>query len=346
MNDDRIDLASALLDGELSSADRARLDADPTLHADVAAEAERMRAVRHVLAEVEPPAISTREQHLAAALEAWDRLPASEFGATQLGGTSSDTATPLPSRRRRRHVAPAWGSWALGAAAAVVVVAGAGIALRNLDLGGDDQSDAAFDAAAAPEVDDENASEVDINAEQAAEELSAADAPAQEESSEADQSRGAEASTQAADDAEAAVEAAPLDEADDNPGDEVAEAAPADDGGIEASPVGEGESSVEVAPPAEADEQPIETVDELIDLAVDAQIARRSAAANARSATTIASDLPLCSDELGVDFIVAPIAYRGVPAVVGIDDDTNRVVAYTDDCAAILQRLLPAIDDE
>jgi hypothetical protein len=288
---------------------------------------------------VQPPAISTREQHLAAALDAWDRLPAAESVAgAAAGATSIDTAPARSSRRRRRRVAPAWGSWALGAAAAVVVVAGAGLAVRNLDLGGDDQVETAFDAVA-PSDDGAAQSEVEANAEQAAEELTVAtETPA---AADADDIAAAEmAPADEAVTADAAGSAADVDETRGDASD-VGEG----DVSIEGSPVGDGESSVEEPPPAETDEQPIETIEELVDLAVDAQSARRSAASATGVATTISSDLPLCTDELGIDFLVAPVAFRGRAALVGIDDDTNRVIAYTEDCVAVVRRPLPDPDD-
>lgn len=130
MNDDDLLLATAYLDGELDGADRARVEGDPELLAAI----EQQRQVRALLADVETPSIARREAHLAAALDAWDRLPA----ATRTGdGTPTGVAaisTPPP--RERRNVD--WNRRLLGAAAALVVVVGAGVALQTFTAIDDD----------------------------------------------------------------------------------------------------------------------------------------------------------------------------------------------------------------
>ena len=82
MSDDQTFLASAYLDGDAAPEERAQVDGDPTALAEV----ERLRQVRAVLRQTDSALISTRERHLATALEVWDRLPTSEF---------SDNDTPV-----------------------------------------------------------------------------------------------------------------------------------------------------------------------------------------------------------------------------------------------------------
>ncbi|MEQ8717853.1 MAG: hypothetical protein RIE08_09600 [Acidimicrobiales bacterium] len=90
MNDDtRLDeIASAVLDGEASEAERALADSDPR----VAARVETLRRVRAVIADVAPPDPDQREQAVAAALAV-----AGDTG-------ENTTVTSLDDQRRRRHM--------------------------------------------------------------------------------------------------------------------------------------------------------------------------------------------------------------------------------------------------
>ena len=64
-------LASAYLDGDTTPEERAQVESSDELLAEV----ESLRQVRAVLgATTEPPPISIREAHLAAALDVWDRM--------------------------------------------------------------------------------------------------------------------------------------------------------------------------------------------------------------------------------------------------------------------------------
>src|SRR5688572_7524190 len=116
MNDDDLNqLASAYLDDETTPDERARVETDHEVTATVA----RMRAVRALLADVEPAAISMRERQLAAALDAWDRVPHTEravrdatptgANAAAVAGAASVSAPPrLSSRRGRRSPSTKW----------------------------------------------------------------------------------------------------------------------------------------------------------------------------------------------------------------------------------------------
>jgi hypothetical protein len=137
MTDDLILLASAYLDGDVTADERALVESDPELLGEV----ERLRSVRIMLGAVEPSSISVREQHLAAALGAWDTVV-----------TTADSApTPLDGRRRRRS-----NSLLLGAAAAIMVVFAGGVALQTL-TGGESTDEASFDAASTATAPDQPA---------------------------------------------------------------------------------------------------------------------------------------------------------------------------------------------
>lgn len=143
MNDDLTLLASTYLDGEATPDERARVEADPSLLAEV----ERLRAARASLLDTrwfERPSDDVRETAIEAALAAWD--------ASTSGSTGSTTG-PLPTIRRAtvRSFEPRRSyTRLLSAAAAVVAVAGLGVVIAQFGDGGgggDDQS-AAIEPAA------------------------------------------------------------------------------------------------------------------------------------------------------------------------------------------------------
>ncbi len=158
MNDDDLTLlASAYLDGDVDEVERARVEAD----ADLLAEVERLRHVRLLLGDTEPSSISTRERLLATALDTWDRLPASERSRdTTPSGLVRDpaiaaaaTISAPPSLGDRRRVTS--NRRILAAAAALTVVLGGGIAAQVNVGGGDDDSATTADAPPEPGVADD-----------------------------------------------------------------------------------------------------------------------------------------------------------------------------------------------
>lgn len=171
MNDDDLTaLASAYLDDEATPSERARVDAD----AGLAAEVERLREVRDSLRATEPAPISVRERHLAAALDAWDRLPAAERAgelrdatpptadAAAAAGAATITAPASITQRRARRRSGRY----LAVAAGFVVVLGGGLVVRNLAQTSSDDTVATVHDAPAPadadaraEIDDAAADE-------------------------------------------------------------------------------------------------------------------------------------------------------------------------------------------
>lgn len=155
MNDDLTTLASSYLDGAVTADERARVEADAELQAEV----ERLRRVRAVLGDTEPPAISMRERHLAAALDAWDRIPTPERAgelrdvtpagapsAAAAGAATVTAPTSLDARRRSRANVRI-----LAIAAGLVIVLAGGLVARSvLRTTDDDVAGDLSDATEAP----------------------------------------------------------------------------------------------------------------------------------------------------------------------------------------------------
>ena len=312
MNDDLTLLASAYLDGDVTADERARVEADPELLAEV----ERLRYVRVLLADAEPSPISVRESLLANALDAWDRVPS----ATRTG--ASRDATP---RTLRRGVDPATAAAAasitaptsladrrqaatnrrlLGAAAAIVLVLAGGIVLQTVTFGSDDDSasQTASDATTPSEV----------------------------------------AALESADDAEAVIAA---DEA--APSAQIpAGAATNPDGGAELDT-----GINDAAPPTETDLEQLNTSEELAIFASDAVGAPQDPDVPAATSgsvddrltnsqrTILELEWPLC---LGADYIVGPARYGTTEVVVGVDESRNLALAYqAENCREIARARLP-----
>ncbi len=288
MNDDMTLLASAYLDGDVTADERARVEGDPTLLAEV----ERLRSVRLLLADVEPQSISVREAQLAMAFDVWDRLPSAErsgsrrdltpvgIDAAAVAGAASVTApTPINGRRR-----PTSTRWLTGAAAALVLVLAGGVALQLGTESNDDPNstaDAGIESTealtATGPADDPAASEL---------------APASEAAGDAAGGATAEVDT-GIDDAAPPGEDVGLDQLR-NLEDLADFAATAVDA------PGAPDVPAATSAPAEEDRSDAETfLDE--------------------------REFPLC---LGVDLIVGPAVYGDVPVVVGIDERRNVAIAY------------------
>lgn len=310
MNDDLSLLASAYLDGDVTADERARVESDPELLDEVG----RLRSVRALLGDIEPPSISVREAQLASALDVWDRLPQLErsgirrdvtpvgIDAAAVAGAASVTA-PTPLGGRRRSSRPSSTRWLAGAAAALVLVLAGGVALQLSSPDDNDETDAASSAAA------------DVDTTESA------------------------AQVERAEDAEAAGDAAAADVL--VPETAAADATPELDTGID-----------NAAPPGE--NAGVDQLDNLTDLAdFAAAAAAAPSAPDVPAATSAPSDEELSEGEtllaeaelprcLGVEIIVGPAVYRDVPVVVGIDEGRNLAIAYrAADCTEVARVRLP-----
>jgi len=286
MTDDLTLLASAYLDGDVTADERARVEDDPIMLVEV----DRLRAVRALLGDPDAPAISVRETHLAAALDAWERLPLAErsgarrdqtpdgIDAAAVAGAASVTAPTSLNNRRR----PASTRWLTGAAAALVLVLAGGVALQL--NGSDDLDDAASSAdsestdLAASDVADRQRAGGDLGADELAPAATAADA-------------------------------AP-NQLDTGVGDG---APPAEEGGLpqllNTTDLADF-AGVAVGAPVAPDDAP-DTTSAVGDLT--------------EAASELADAEPRC---LGVDIVIGPAVYIDTAVVVGIDQRRNLALAY------------------
>lgn len=315
MNDDLTLLASAYLDGQVDATERARVEGDPELLAEV----ERLRAVRVLIGDTEPSPISTREQLLANALDAWDRLPATERGRDATprvldrsvhpgAAAAAATITAPPSLADRRKAT--FNRRLLGAAAAIVLVLGGGIAAQIVTSGSND-SDTVADVSGADASDEGGDAASDAESGAAANEDSSAELSS--------------ASGQPAPEADLAADA--------TGGTQL-------DTGIN-----------DAAPPGERELERITTPGELAIFASDAvgaPIAPDVPAATSAPVDDLVSDtesaildaeLPLC---LGADYVVGPALYGDVEVVVAVDESRDLALAYTPvSCQEIARARLP-----
>jgi len=284
MNDDLTLLASSYLDGDVTADERALVETDP----DALAEVERLRSVRALLGDVEPPMISLREAQLAAALDAWDRLPAAErtgarrdrtplgIDAAAAAGAASVTApTPLNNRRWQTST-----RWLTGAAAAMVLVLAGGVALQ---LGSADDSDSSSEAGAG--VAD---SEAFIATERAGDSADAQQAPAA-----------------AADDALSEL----------------------DTGVAEPPPPGENSGLDQLNDRTDLADFASAAVGAPTAPDVPAATSATGDDLTEAGTSLAGTEFPLCP-RLEIDIIVGPAVYIDEPVVVGIDEGRNLAIAY------------------
>jgi len=300
MNDDLILLASAYLDGDVDAAERAQVESDPELLAEV----DRLRSVRALLHDVEPAAISLREEHLAGALAAWDRIPEAErtgatrdltprgmSGAAAAGAASVTAPTRLADRRRTTST-----RWLTAAAAALVLVLAGGVVLQLSNSADDDDS----------------------------------------ASSEAEPTATADAAGGNAELRTEAVEADAADAAADEFAATEAEGTLLDTGINTPAPPREGDLVVLMTPQDLAS-----FASDSIDAPTGPDVpAATSASPDSDVAEQILdASLPLC---LGVDNVVGPAWYDDVYVVVGIDESRDITIAYTvPDCQEVARARLP-----
>lgn len=319
MTDDRTSLASAYLDGELDAADVARVEGDDELLAQV----EELRGARDAMRSVGGAPISTREAQLAAALEAWQRLPEAERVGARRDATPSDVepaaaagASAVTAMRRTRR-GRSGSAWVLAAAAGLVVVLAGGLTLRSLTDGdSDDAETVAEDAAEAP---------AEVDAEQS---LVAADIA--DDGDDASDVLAAESATTGSV-LEPAADIADTDTDVDAPGpgpppeDDLEELTSPDDLAVFAA------DALRVDPELESRNRS----DELV---ADEAVEEDGAASADAGEVAPPTELPLCGS---ADQIVAPALYDGIMVVVAIDHDRDLAIASGLDCSFVASAPLP-----
>ena len=312
MTDDPTILASAYLDGDVDADERARVESSPELLAEV----DRLRQVRAVLTDVPDVSISSRELHLANALDAWDRLPEPErtgslrditptgVDAAARAGAATVSSPSRSSRRSGRRGARS-NVWLGAAAAGLVIVLAGGLLIRSANSSNHDDSAA------------ESSSDASASADTAPPAAVAADSVQESEIERA---------------ASGGTEAAPSENASDVDTDLDSEAPPSDTGDLTI----------------------LLTPDDLADFAAAALDAPTSGdlPADATVITDVPPDvvsagsalidefsLPKC---LGADVVVGLADYQGQTVVVGIDDSRALALAYVaDGCVRVASAPLP-----
>lgn len=303
MNDDLILLASAYLDGDVTADERALVETDP----DLLAEVERLRAVRTLIGEDIEPKISVREAHLAAAFDAWDRLPETERTGRGRDATPADGAgaaaaaavrAPTSLRERRRTTST---RWLTGAAAALVLVVAGSVVVRFAGSAGSDDDSA--DSADSAEL-----------AESSAETESSAAAGAFATDDDAGADGGGDAPESALD--------------------------------AEADEDVRLDTGIDEPPPPLEDEvlQQLFTPQDLADfatpalgapLAPDVPVATSAPVEEELAPSAIGVELPLC---LSADIVVGPALYGDTLVVVGIDQGSNLALAYVGETCTEIAR--------
>lgn len=288
MNDDLILLASAYLDGDVTAGERAQVETDSVLLAEV----ERLRAVRALLGDTDEPKISVRESHLATAFDVWDRLPDAERtgrgrDATPIGAAAASMTAPTSLRDRRR---PASTRWLTGAAAALVLVLAGGLAVRFVGPAGSDDSSVA-----------DSAETADTAA------LSAADATSENAASE-----------------DAANATAGGDGAVPESGEDAADEDVRLDTGLdEPPPPPEDEVLQQLFTPQDLADFAAPALG--APQAPDVPAATSAPVESELAPSAVGVDLPLC---LSADIVVGPALYGDTLVVVGIDEGRNLALAY------------------
>jgi hypothetical protein len=305
MIDDPSSLASRYLDGDVTVDERARVEGDPGLLAEVS----QLRVIRALLAERDEPVISVRERHLATALDAWDRLPDAERtgalrdatpdgvdGAAAAGLASMSAPARSRTGARRRFQSTTW----LGAAAAgLVIVLAGGLILRPGSSNDDTASSATADTQALSAAGAESSASAD-DALRVESDLEEASADAAAPSAEAPTELGSDVDTDLAE-----------------------ESPPPDDGALEVltSP-----DDLAVFASNAFDAPSSAELPEGVTVVTDAPVATERGAPTGSGDDGEATDeLRLC---LGADRVVGLASYDGQTVVVAIDDGNSLALAY------------------
>ena len=322
-DDDTSVLASAYLDDEATPDERALVETSPQALDAVAGFGD----VRAVLGATAPEAsLSERESHLSTALDVWARMSDLERAgeATPADGVDAAAAaavtTPLSDTRRnrgdrrKRSGAMSMPQWALGAAAALVMVAGVGaVVLGLLREDSVDPIDVAAEQIAEDPATEVDALEADEAAEVAGENTNNGDIPVESNLSEDAAEPGGLFPEEGG-----VVDAASSEQADDAPG------------------------SDQPAPAPEIPEIEIETPE---DLAVYGSLAVPALGQVPADQADIDFEQVrgTCDAELGLEERLEPVVYQGIEVGVGVDLVNSVVYAYDrDDCSVVESVALPA----
>lgn len=317
-------LASAYLDGAATPDERALVETSPQTMADVDALAQ----VRTVLSATAPVAsLSEREAHLAGALDVWERMsdlersgeatPAAGVDAAAAAAVLTPTSTS-EGRGRGRGKSKRSGSlgssqWLLGAAAALVLIAGTAAVVRGIIAQDPETNEAAVES-----VTDQNGELSDVEQNEAAEVNG--ENVGDDGVLDPDVIEGQAQADPGGDDGLFPTEAA-SDEFETDSVEEAGDVA-ADDAGAPAE---------QPAPAPEIERDDLETLEDLADYgalvvrAIDAELPVPSVDFDAEPPGGS------CEDEFGIEKLLAPARYQGEDVFVGVDTDNEIVFAYTGD---------------
>jgi hypothetical protein len=326
--DDTALLASAYLDDEATPDERALVETSPeTL--DVVAGFENVRTV--LGASAPSASLSERESHLATALDVWERIsdPERAGEATPSDGVDAAAAAAVTTPRsdgrgnrtvrRKRPGAMTMPQWALGAAAALVMIAGVGaVVLGVLREDGADTSQLATE-----QVTEDPATEIDsLEADEATEVRGG--------------NVGADAIPVETDLSGVAAEPGGLFEQEGGA-----------DAGADAATVSSDEAAAD-APgseqPAPAPEIPEIEIKSPEDLAVYGSLAvpALDAVPGEQRDVDFEQAPGTCDAALGLQERLEPVFYRGVEVGVGVDLQNSVVYAYNrEDCSVVESVALP-----
>lgn len=309
--------ASAYLDNEATADVRTLVETSP----DALAEVQRLGDVRTVLAGTTPiPSLSERENHLATALDVWERTSGVERGAeaTPAGGVGGAATRALSTRRASKRKRARQGSgdgfgasqWLLSAAAVLVVVAGGAAIVRGILADDGVETNVALEAteAAPPGVEDLDA----LEAAEVEGENVGGDAILPQEQIEGEAFEDGRAES-------GAFET----EMDDGVMDESTATAE-----IAADDVPD-----EAVQPAPAPEEDLAELTTRLDLA---EFGNLVIPAIGNSPVTLPETdaeqaFESCAARLDIDAIAGFASYQGTPVTVGVDLDDDLVIAYVDD---------------
>lgn len=320
-------LASAYLDGEATADERALVETSP----ETLDEVEALSQVRTVLTATAPTAsLSEREAHLAGALDVWERMsdlersgeatPAAGVDAAAGAAVLTPTSTSEGRRTRggrskgRRSGSLGASQWFLGAAATLVVVAGAAAIVRGV-LADDAQTNDVASVQSATEG--AELSEVEAN--------------------EAAEVEGRNVGTDVVVDAEAVADEAQADPE----GGGLFPAADTMEETDAAGDAGESAPAEQPAPAAEIDRVDLETTDDLADYG---SLVIPAISGVSVPTTNFDAEPPgkSCEAKFDIQERLEPARYQGEDVFVGVDVDRGIVYAYTEDCTLVESVPLPS----